>query len=146
MLAPLLHSHVVGETIGPRPGGHCVFSSLEFFLPEVLREVHDEWRHESLDGIIPRIFRKTGDREIEIVGLAIFISDQTLTPIHLNLQLSPPHDRVGWIDLKLGERVGDQCRREPYGGPQATGTMFDVAARLDSIDWYYHVGYGERQT
>lgn len=146
MLSPLLLFHATGDSIGPRTDGKYLFSSLEFFLPEVLRELHDEWRHESLDGLYPKRFRKTGEHEIEFMGLAIFISDQTLTPIHLRLQLSSDHARVSWVDLKLGERIGGKCRREPYSRSQATGTMFHVAERLDSIDWYYHVGYGERET
>ena len=145
MLTPLLRSHDVGDAIDPRPDGNYIFSSLEFFLPEILREHHDEWRQESLDGLYPKVFRKTGEREIEFVGLAIFISDQTLTPIHLHLQLSLAHDRVSWIDLRIGERIGDKCRREPYSCSQTTGTMLYVAERLDSIDWYYHVGYGEHE-
>ena len=146
MLSPLLASYAVGDSIGPRPDGNYLFSSLEFFLPEVLRERHDEWLYESLDGLYTRIFHKTGEHEIELVGLTIFISDQTLTPIHLQLQLSPDHACVSWVDLRLGERIGDVCRREPYSRSQTTGTMFHVAERLDSIDWFYHVGYGERQT
>ncbi|MDB2687118.1 hypothetical protein N9Y42_07880 [Mariniblastus sp.] len=146
MLTPLLRSHAVGDAIGPRPAGNYLFSSLEFFLPEVLRELHDEWRHESLDGLYPKIFRKTNEREIEFVGLTIFITDQTFTPIHLHLQLASDYDRVSWIDLKLGERIGDKCRREPYSRSQTTGTMLHVAERLETIDWFYHVGYGERET
>ena len=146
MLSPLLRSHSVGDPIGPPPDENYIFSSLEFFLPEILRERHNEWHHESLDGLYPKIFRKTAEHEIEFVGLTIFISDQTLTPIHLQLQLSPDHDCVSWVDLRLGERIDDNCRREPYSQSQTTGTMFHVAERLDSIDWFYHVGYGERQT
>ena len=146
MLSPLLASHAVGDAIGPRPDGNYLFSSLEFFLPEVLRELHDEWQYESLDGLYSRVFHKTGEHEIELVGLTIFISDQTLTPIHLQLQLPPAHDRVSWINLRLGERIGDECRREPYSRAQTTGTMFHVVERLDTIEWFYHVGYGDCQT
>ena len=145
MLSPLLTSHAVGDAIGPRPDGNYLFSSLEFFLPEVLREIHDEWQYESLDGLYARAFDKSGEHEIELVGLTIFISDQTLTPIHLQLQLSPSHDHVSWVNLRLGERIGGECRREPYSRSQTTGTMFHVVERLDTIEWFYHVGYGERQ-
>jgi hypothetical protein len=56
---------------------------LNGYIPEVLREIHSEWKYESLDGIYPEIARKNGDLEIEIIGLCIFIQDQTLTPLHL---------------------------------------------------------------
>ena len=120
--------------------------SFEFFLPEVLSEAHEEWRYESLDGVYPRIFRKTGEREAELLGLVIFVADQTLTPVHFRLQLSPTFDRVAWIDLRLGERTETGCRREPYGHAKVQGTILHVAERFDSIDWFYHVGYGERES
>ena len=143
-LGPLLREHSVGDSLGDLVTQRDLMASFEFFLPEVLREVHDEWQGESLDGVYPRYFRKTGEREAELLGLAIFISDQTLTPIHFRLQLSPAFDRVSWIDLRLGEHTEDGCRREPYGHAKVQGTMLHVAERFDSIDWFYHVGYGER--
>jgi hypothetical protein len=121
-------------------------AGFEFFLPEFLRGVHDEPHDDFLDGVYPRFFQKIGPREAELVGLAIFISDQTLTPIHLQLQLSPEFDRIAWLDLRLGERTEHGCLREPYSRGKVTGTMLRVAERYGSIEWYYHVGYGERQT
>ena len=146
MLAPVLRSHRDGAPIEICPDGNYLFCSLESFLPQVLREIHDEWCDESLDGIYAQQFQKTGEREIELIGSTLFISDQTLTPIHLKLQLSPEYDRVAWIDLKLGERVAGKCRREPYSSSQSTGIMLHVSERLDSIDWFYHVGFGERES
>ena len=145
LLVRLIRSHDVGDSIETTPEDGYVFSSLEFFLPEVLCEIHPEWRYESLDGIYPASFCKTSDREIELVGVALFISDQTLTLLHVRLQLSPDFDRVSWIDSKLGERINGECRRDRYGNAQASGTILHVKKRLDSIDWYYHVGYGEHQ-
>ncbi len=78
--------------------------------------------------------------------MAIFISDQTLTPIHFLLQLSPELDRTTWIDLRLGEHTDTGCRREPYGHSKVQGAMLHIAERFDSIDWFYHVGYGERDS
>ena len=84
---------------------------------------------------IPCFIRKTGDREIELIGLALFISDQTLTPLHVRLQLSLDFDCVSWIDLKLGERIDGECRRDPYGSAKVSGAMLHVTNRLDSVDW-----------
>ena len=120
-------------------------SAFAYFIPGVLRAVHDEWQHESLDGVYPRFFCKVGEREVELLGLAIFISDQTLTPVHIRLQLSPSFDKVSWIDLRLGERTEAGCHREPYTHAKVQGTMLHIAERLESIDWFYHVGYGERE-
>lgn len=145
-LTPILRELAVGESLGDASALRNLFTALEFFLPEVLREVHPEWQGESLDGVYAKIFRKTGDREIELIGLANFISDQTLTPLHLRLQLSAAHDRVSWIDCRLGEHTADGCRREPYGSSKVHGTMLHVVERLESIEWFYHVGYGERDS
>lgn len=146
ILSPLLRSHEVGDSIILSSDDGHIFSSLQFFLPGVLREIHAEWRHESLDGIYPASFRKTGERDIELIGLALFISDQTLTPLHVRFQLSSDFDCVSWIDLKLGERIDGKCRRDPYGSATASGKTMHVTNRLGSIDWYYHVGYVEHQS
>lgn len=144
-LAAILKGQAVGDSLGDQTTCSDLLNAFEFFLPEVLREIHFEWKGEGLDGVYPTIFRKTGDREIELVGLALFISDQTLTPLHLRLQLSPTFGRVSWIEIRLGERTVHGCRREPYGGPKAFSKMLHVVERLETIDWYYRVGYGERE-
>lgn len=145
-LAPLLREHQIGDSLGNVLPSRELMSALEFYLPEILREVHQEWQYESLDGMYPKIFRKTGEREAELLGLANFISDQTLTPVHFRLQLSPTYDRVAWIDLRLGEHTESGCRREPYGLAKVQGSMLHVYERFDSIDWHYHVGFGERDS
>ena len=68
MLSPLLASHAVGDAIGPRPDGNYLFSSLEFFLPEVLRELHDEWQYESLDGLYSRVFTRLANTKSNLWG------------------------------------------------------------------------------
>lgn len=143
-LKVLLRDHQVGDSLGDLVTERELMSAFEFFLPQVLCEAHNEC--DSLDGVYPKVFRKTGEREAELLGLALFISDQTLTPVHFRLQLSPTFDRVAWMDLRLGERTESGCRREPYGQAKVLGTMLHVAERFDSIDWFYHVGYGERES
>ena len=78
---------------------------IEHFIHGVLREIHPEWRSESLDGLLPFVARKVGDAEAEIFGLAILISDQTVTPFHVRLQLAVANDEVSWIECRLGERA-----------------------------------------
>ena len=121
-------------------------SALEWFLPGVLQEIHSEWKYESLDGIYPALARKIGDDEIEIIGLCCLISDQTLTPLHLLLQLDSTQDAVSWLECWLGENTGNGMRRVPYASANVHGTMLHILRRLDSIDWVYHVGYGARHS
>lgn len=133
-LGPLLREREIGESLGDWNMQRDLLVSFEFFLPGVLREVHAEWKGESLDGVYPQMFRKVSDREMELVGIAIFISDQTLTPIWFNLQLSPQFDRVSWIDLRLGEHTEIGCRREPYSHGKVQGSILHVLERLESIN------------
>jgi len=143
-LIPLLKSHAVGDSIVASTDYGDGFAPFEWFFPQILNELYPAWKYESLDGIYPASFCKTGDREIELVGVALFMSDQTLTPFRVCLGLSQKYDCVSWIDLKLGEYINGKCRRDPYGSSKANTAM--VLERLQSIEWYYHVGYGERET
>jgi hypothetical protein len=117
---------------------------LEFFLPAVPREVYPEWERESLDGFYPLFARKAGEREIELFGFCILISDQTLTPIHLRL-LSPTSDEVSWLELQLGESGANGMVRLPY----PTEGMIDkqlhaLNKRAVTIAWVYQATFGKR--
>jgi hypothetical protein len=122
-----------------------VLVGLEFFIPEVLAELYPEWRHEGLDGVIPLVARKSAEREIEILGLCIIISDQTLTPIHLRLQVSTCTDEVSWLECQLGERGKHGMARMPYESlDRARNTLYALVGRHGSIEWVYKVTFGQR--
>jgi len=57
-------------------------SALEFFLTEELG-----WPQESFDAFRFAVARKVAPEEAEFVGLALLITDQAWTPIHLWLRL-----------------------------------------------------------
>jgi hypothetical protein len=123
-----------------------VLCGLEYFPPEVLGEIHPEWNQESLDGVIPLVARKTRDAEAEIFGLCIIISDQTLTPLHLCLQVSASRDEVSWLECKLGERGELGMVRTPYQALNATRKrLYALEGRADMIDWAYKVTFGHRR-
>src|SRR5262245_64679223 len=71
--------------------------ALELFLPEELG-----WRDESFDAFRFAVARKVAPDEAEFVGLALFISDQAWTPIHLRLRLSPDSDQIAALDCRVG--------------------------------------------
>jgi hypothetical protein len=118
---------------------------LEFFLPDVLREIHPEWNDESLDGFLPYSVRKTADQEVEIIGHCILISDQTTTPFHLRLQLAADVDEVSWLELKLGERGESGMVRRPYSNPPSLKRVATLKDGKDTIDWVYKVAFGQRR-
>ena len=123
-----------------------VLSGLEFFLPEILRERHAEWKYESLDGILPFVARKTGEREAEILGDCILITDQTLTPLHIRLQVSPCGSEISWLELKLGEKGHHGKIRTPYRNPSSTTKrLYRLSeGRTDEIEWVYKITFGDR--
>lgn len=117
---------------------------LDFFIPQILREQHAEWKHESLDGVVPLYVRKTGELEVEIVGNCILISDQTVTPIYLRLQLDDVGERVAWLECRLGENENGTMKRVKYTSAWPIGSVLAIRDDPDAIEWSYHVSYGER--
>jgi hypothetical protein len=93
------------------------------------------------------VARKIGEREIEIFGLCILMSDQTMTPIHLRLQLSPTTNEVSWLELRLGERGRRGMVRMPYSSEGAVyKRLHALNERGDRIEWVYKVTFGEKCT
>jgi hypothetical protein len=123
-----------------------LLSGLEFFLPSVLGEVHQEWRNENMDRIFSAVARKTGPNEAEIIGLCILISDQTLTPIQVRIRVSATKDEIEWIECNVGESGEGRggMLRTPYNAMSGRQLMA-VAERVSVIDWAFRVGFGERQ-
>jgi hypothetical protein len=145
-LRSILDGLADGEAIGDSEGFRSVLSGLEFFLPAVLGEIHGQWRDESLDGILPAVARKTGPGEAEIIGLCILISDQTLTPIRVRLQVSPSGDEIAWLECNVGQRGDGKAgmARTPYNAMSGKQLVL-VAQRPNDINWAYRVGFGQRQ-
>lgn len=121
-------------------------SGLEYFIPQVIGEIHPEMLGQAGDGVYPIVARKTGDGEIECLGHFLFIADQKLTPIHLKLQLAETGDSVSWLECCLGERGEHGMVRTPYGSPGAsTRLLLALTTRAPSLDWCYVVTFGERR-
>lgn len=119
---------------------------LSWFILAVQREVHPQWKYESLDGVLPLIVRKTGPLELELIGNAILITDQTEVPVHLQLQLDESAERVSWPECRLGEKIDGQLKRVPYSSDAwQVRNALTVQRNLDAIDWFYVVGYGTKR-
>jgi hypothetical protein len=141
----LLADRKIGDMLPESNQFRKVLAGFERLVPEFLAEIYPFWRGESLDGIFPSIARKTGEGEIEILGLCIIISDQTLTPIHLRLQIAQSTDEFSWLECKLGERTRQGLQRMPYASTPIETRAYAVAQRADQIDWFYKVTFGERR-
>jgi len=114
-------------------------TALEFFL---LAEL--EWHDEAFDAFRFAVARKLAHDEAEFIGLALFISDQVWTPIHLRLRLSPDADEVVVLDCRVGE-PGDGkfgLVRIPYDSSRVTKYLFHLPQRIESIQWVYRAARG----
>jgi hypothetical protein len=115
-----------------------ICDTLELLIPQVLRVERPEWERESIDGFYFSHAVKRGSASAELAGTCILISDQTVTPFHLDLTFAED-GRLRPSLIRLGE-PGDG----PLGisGPgcnsrAATELLAGLDARLDGIDWVY---------
>jgi hypothetical protein len=143
ILADLPEGVSIGDSEQFREG----LSSLALFLPDqVLSQIYTDWNHESLDGILPLLARKTGEGEAEIFGLCILISDQTLTPLHVRLQVAASTNEVSWLECRLGERGRHGMVRTPYESASAVSKrLYALDGKAELIDWVYKVTFGHRR-
>jgi len=124
-------------------------SGLEYILPPILAEVYDHWSTESLDGFVFSTARRIGPESAELIGMAILINDQTVTPVHILLQVDPERDEINWMECRIGEpgKGKGGMNRLPFGSPKADKWFRQLSAGNlpPSIDWVYMAGYGERR-
>ncbi len=134
-------SHVeIGDRIPESDALREAMSSLEYFIPQVLREIHAEWEHEALDAVFVECCTGIAEHEIEIVGTCIMVSDQTMVPTHTRIRVYATVNAIESMDCKLGELANDTMKRTPYGGNH--GCRLPVATRIEEIQWTYHVVFG----
>ena len=96
-----------------------------------------------MDGVFHELAIKTAACQAEIAGLCILISDQSLTPYHVRLRYASHVDEIEWLDCRLGEIREDKLYRVPYNCNR--GVIRSVADRLESIEWQFHVGFGNEK-
>jgi hypothetical protein len=132
-----------GASIGNSEPLRPVLEGLESFITECIAEICPQC--DSLDGAIPLLARKLKEGEAELLGVCILISDQTYSPLHLRVQISPYADEISWFECRLGEK---SLVRPPYGSREADKLMKRLYAldwRVDAFDWEYRVTFGARR-
>ncbi|WDI39767.1 hypothetical protein [Bremerella sp. P1] len=144
-LSDLLKTMDVDEVVPESDDSRPILSALESFVSHVIREIHEDFQWESLDGILPVEFRKRGDREIELLGGAYLISDQTVVPIYLRLQIDSADREVCWMECYLGQRLHEKMARTSHANlHKVLNQISSDEEKTSSIDWYYKVGFGEK--
>lgn len=94
-------------------------SALEWSIPGRLKELHNVWKYETLDGVLPIRVTPVGNTGLELFGRCILLSDQTLVPILVTLNLEPTGTVTvsGFIGEPDEESGG--MRRVKYGSQEA---------------------------
>jgi hypothetical protein len=136
----------IGASIADSEQYPAVLTALAYFIPIILGELYREWRFQGLDGVVPVEARKTGEGEAEIFGVCYLICDQTLTPLHVHLQVAASNDEISWLECRLGERGrGGMVRKPSCFLREMTNRLRRLDGRVDLIDWVYKVTFGKRR-
>ncbi|MDP3236531.1 MAG: hypothetical protein Q8N26_27315 [Myxococcales bacterium] len=118
-------------------------SSLEFFLPQLLKARFAKWRWESLDGFFVARATCTGPTAVELIGTCILISDQTVTPFLVQLEVlrSASSSSVAVPRLLLGEPGGGQLgiSGPPCNSTAASRLFSELLDRIADVKWSYTI-------
>lgn len=117
-------------------------SGFEYFIPEVLLELYPDWKYESLDGVVPLVAQKIGEREALFFGLSYLITDQKLAPILIQLQILETEDCVNWLECRIGEKGPHGMQRWPNRAFEKQ--LRRLEGKQDQIDWAYWITFGEK--
>jgi hypothetical protein len=136
----------IGESVPDTEQFRDVLKRLEWFIPDIFGEVYQELAGQSLDGLYSVLARKTGEAEVEILGLGCFLEDQKLTPLHLHFQIADGADEISWLEWQLGERGPHGMVRQPYDHlSRMTRRLLRLGWQGEPIDWVYKVTFGKRR-
>jgi hypothetical protein len=139
-LSALMKDGAIGTEF-PVASNAAVCYALELFLPALLRARFAEWQRESLDGFGIASARKVGPSAVELAGICILISDQTVTPFCAHFVVSPDSSSISAYRVRVGE-----AGHGPLGisGPDcnsrgARRLLDSLMARMESVCWVYAV-------
>jgi hypothetical protein len=134
----------VGEQFKVSPSDSICYS-LELYIPRLLRSHYSGWRTESLDGIFVIRAVKKSLGAAQFVGTSILISDQTVTPFMLDIELSASGNSIDIVRLMLGELGGGRLgiSGPPCNSRESRQLLISLVDRLDSVAWVFSVESGE---
>jgi hypothetical protein len=117
-------------------------TGLEYFLPRILAELYPHWQRESFDGFYFAEARRTGPLQGEFYGMAILISDQTITPIDVEIRALDSEEQIAWVKCRVGQRGTGKgsMTRIPWERRRAN-ELCDLPEDRDSVDWVYVLDY-----
>lgn len=114
---------------------------LELYVPKLLSNYYPEWANESLDGFLVANARKITEITVEICGLCILISDQSVTPFFICFTLNSLYDSIASYRILLGEPGGGRLgiSGPPCNSPRAQKMLENVNTHSNIIQWSYTI-------
>ena len=140
---------LAGVSVGDEvllPPSCDICASLELVLPALLRAKFPGWEHESLDGVFVARAVKSAPLGIRLVGTGILISDQSVTPLHAEIEAAFDSEvSLSKFDVRVGEAGGGALgvSGPPCGSREAAELLASVASRAPSIEWVYTARSGD---
>jgi hypothetical protein len=117
---------------------------LELYIPELLSSRYPEWKNESLDGVFVTHARKMSLETVELAGMCILISDQTVTPFLIRLAFTSTRHSIASYRVFLGEPAGGRLgiSGPPCNTSHAQKLLATINTRLNNINWSYTITNG----
>lgn len=134
-VASSLRRALDGESVGasllaPRAAGASALeasdAALGRFLEEVLAGHGDGSLAVVLDGVLLAGARKTGPEEADLLGLVVFLEDQTYRPFRVRLRVHRTEDAIAHVVLDLG---GVAWRPRGWAWGRSGAAAVDVLSR-----------------
>ncbi len=139
-LASLTRDAPIGSSLTFAPSSRLC-SALERYLPELLERADRRWGAERFDGIFMVHAQKIADRAVRAFGTAVLISDQTITPVSMELTVTDDGLSIGEYRVRVGEPGGGSLGIS--GPPCNSGAAARLASRLaqrlelGQVSWMY---------
>ena len=143
-LLKILEAVATGDEIHELPEFREVLDGLEGFIPEVLGEIDRNWSEASVDGILPFLAYKIGERTIKIFGECITLPSNPASTMYVRMQVDPTGDTINWFECKLGLETHPNGRSRYRSHRERMAVIYSPDGHEDSSEWTYIVAYGTR--
>ncbi len=118
-------------------------SLLEVFITLELREKYEEWKYESLDGIYSGNISLEDSNQLNLVGMCILTSDQSVVPIYISIKVSDDFDEVLWIKGKIADSNSNGVIKFSYDSNRWRKQLYTID--VNKVNWFYTIEYEENK-
>lgn len=143
-LGELLPSLEAGESIEDCQATLDLFTSICFFAPGILAQVHDYWKGRSLDGITRAKLTKRGEHAVEIIGLAWVLGnrrDPSMVPIHVRCHAAADWTCIEGFACRIGIATEDEGSMAGFKN-DTRGALL-IHQDPEAIRWAFGAEYDE---